>query len=274
MIKTDIVEIKTEGLLDEAFSSVRIFTTVEGENPGGSIKDHMVEGELQFLLQQKTIKLGSLISEVSAGSTAVSLAYYGKQYGLKCHLFLPQETPLETQNKLKSLGANLHLAEAKLLYKLHDEFCKESGSYAFNQLFDKQKSRHYHALGKFIQSELKKIDLVIGSVGTGHSIKGIAKAIKNAKVFSAEPVSPLQIKGVRNIEVDRYGEHDPCSIQDFDQRIFVAENECPQIKTLETLTRSIAIGPSFNLVLGALKKLSYGKKFPIILALGANNRYS
>ena len=270
MIYSPIVEVKPQFLLND---SIRVFTTLEGENPGGSIKDHMVQGELDELMQTGLLKKNSLISEVSAGSTALSLAYYGNKYGLKCHLFLPLEASIETIDKLKSLGAELHLVARKDLYSAHDLFCKKTGSYPFNQLYDSKKSRHYKAMGQYIKSELKHIDLIIGAVGTGHSLKGLASAVENTKIFTAEPLPPYRVNGIRNLESERYGEQDSCVAADFDQRILISEAEMIKENIIETTIRPISIGTSFQLVLSAIKKIENGKKFPIVLALGANNRY-
>lgn len=270
MIKTQIIEIKNESLSKD---NARIFTTLEGENFGGSIKDHMVAGELQALFDSGRLKEGSLISEVSAGSTAVSLAYYGKKRGLRCHLFLPQEASQTTIRTLKDLGAEIHLIERKDLYVQHELFCKQTGCHAFNQLYDQKKSRHYEALGRFIRSELKTVDLIISAVGTGHSVKGVARGVGQMDIITAEPLPPLTVNGVRNIQVDRYGEEDPCLPEDFAQRIFVAADEMWKQDYIETTTQPIWVGSSFQLVLGALRKIAHGKKFPTILALGANNRY-
>ena len=80
MIQTNLVQ-----LIDRRIRlsrDVQLWTSLEGENPGGSIKDRMV---LPELLQLKTKGINN-ISEISAGSTALSLAFYSQKFGLKCEL--------------------------------------------------------------------------------------------------------------------------------------------------------------------------------------------
>ena len=270
-LQAEVVEILPESLTAIGIHGAHVFTTLEGHNPGGSIKDHMVLQEFKALMEIGKISRGALISEVSAGSTALSLAYYGKLLGLECHLFLPQDAPDETQKKLKELGAYLHLHERAVLYVKHEEFSKKNKSYDFNQLYDQKKTSRYHALGQHLKNELGSVDLLIGAVGTGHSLKGVATGLQARHVFCAEP-QDFRVNGVRNIESDRYGEKDPLLLNDFEQRILVTQDECIAQTDYLVKNGSIRVGESFRLVLSAIKKISANKKSSRILALGANNK--
>ena len=111
-----------------------VFTTLEGENPGGSIKDRMVWGELSELLDGGDLKPGDDIAEISAGSTALSLAYYSQLLGLKCHLFVPQTLESKMLERLSNLQATLHFfADVKSAYEEFDQFIQKSKIRKFNQ---------------------------------------------------------------------------------------------------------------------------------------------
>jgi len=252
-------------------SRLRIFTTAEGHNPGGSIKDHLVWGELSEQRAKGNLKAGSLVSEVSAGSTALSLAYYCQQFDFKCHLFLPNQADPNLQEKLRILGATLHLCDVQNIYSQHDEFHKSSKSFAFNQLGDASKSRHYVSFGQQIFQQAGNFDVIAGAVGTGLSLKGTALGLRATRIFSAEPEVGFKVNGIRNIESERYGAQDSCKTSDFERRWIVKQSECFANETVRTTNGTLRIGPSFQVVLGAIQRMSQNQEFIKVLALGAKN---
>lgn len=268
MISTHIVRLTDSKVVSEGR---QVFTTREGLNPGGSIKDHMVYGELSDWLKKGVVKAGDRVSEVTSGSTGFSLAYYAQYFGLTCDLFLPLEFPLKLQEQLIHMGAHLHLVPREEAYEQHEFFCKNSGSRAFNQLYDSAKSRHYQTWGESIQRQIGNIDCVMGAIGTGHSLKGVAKAFPEAVCISVEPEEGCFISGIRNISTERYGLCDTCNISDFYKRIVLAPSEFFNKEQVITCGGLIHVGDTFKLVLGALKFLNDDWKFDRILAIGANN---
>lgn len=249
----------------------RVFTTLEGENPGGSIKDHMVRGEIEDLFKKKLLKVGDVISEVSSGSTAISLAHYCSQFGLKCVLFIPNTASWKLVAELQDLGAEIHTAELSSIYSLYSSYiAQEPSVYSFNQLFDETKQRHYFNFGVQIFRSIGPVNTIIGAVGTGHSLLGTAKGLGAPLVVSAEPETHLKISGVRNLEFERYGEKDTCGPSQFDRRVIVDEKEIPTTQIILTDHGSVQITPSFQLVLGAIRIFLRDKKNFRVFALGAS----
>jgi hypothetical protein len=272
MIKTQIVEITDQKIGHEG---VRIFTSVEGQNLGGSIKDHLVYHELDELVRSGHLQAGDSISEVSAGSTALSLAYYGKAHGLIVDLFIPTDTAPEKISQLQTSGAIIHLAPRETIYEIHAEYLQKHGGFYFNQLWDSTKMRHYANFGQNFENQIGPIDIILGAVGTGHSLKGVGAAIPTAQLISAEPCLDLRCPGVRNIESERYGPKDPCHAQDFHQRMIIDQHEFFQDSKLETDAGTLLISTSFRLVLGAVQKLLKQSASPLpqkLLAIGADNK--
>src|ERR1051326_7261280 len=103
-------EIQVVEILDPRIrrGGARLFTTLEGDNPSGSMKDRMVRGELDELIAAGKLKPGDRVSEVSAGSTARSLAYHCHELGLVCDLFVPDIIPTEETDVFERLGANVY----------------------------------------------------------------------------------------------------------------------------------------------------------------------
>lgn len=248
----------------------RVFSTLEGENPGGSMKDHMVRGEIEDLLQRNIILKGGGVSEVSAGSTAASLAHYCPQYGLKCVLFVPTGIAENVVQNLKDKGAEIHSEDMNVIYGNYDKFLTtNSDLFRFNQLFDTGKRKHYHALGFAIRRELGAIDAVIGGVGTGHSLLGTAEGLNSRWVVTAEPADTFKVSGVRNITADRYGAEDRLGPLDFNQRILVDEKDMLDKTEILTSEGMVQSGRSFNLVLAALRSFLQDKSGQKVFAMGA-----
>lgn len=271
MIRSKILQITDARIVKK---NQILWTSAEGDNPGGSIKDHMVYEQLQKLFQQDLLKKNDWVSEVSAGSTALSLAYYAKQFQLKCHLFVPDHLPREKIDHLRSYGATLHLNPTKDCYQRHDEFLKANpDTYFFNQLWDQTKQIHYQPLAKTFLKKMESVDVVIGAVGTGHSLKGIANSFPNALLLTAEPLPPESCLGVRNIEAERYGESDPCRLSDFDKRIIVPKINFFPDDLIETSAGRLRICESFRMVIGALLQNDAFSASESILMVGAQNHF-
>lgn len=251
----------------------RVLTTLEGENKGGSIKDHMVRGELIDLLNQKLIKKGDTISEVSSGSTAFSIAHYCSQYELKCILFMPNHLPWKLLVELQKLGAEVRTEEPTSIYSIYESFSAAHPMiHRFNQLLDSTKSRHYHQLGMQILNNTGPINAIIGGVGTSHSLFGTAEGLGSPKTISAEPASFFKVNGIRNIDFERYGEKDPCLSNHLDQRIIIPESLLFEAQTVLTSDGLIEISRSFQLVLAATEVYLKDYKNLQVFSLGASLR--
>jgi len=253
----------------------RVYTSLEGHHDGGSIKDRMVLGELLELLNNGNLKPGDNIVEASSGSTALSLAVHCKKIGLGCHLFLPMGADSSLQNKLKDLGATVHLVDPQSAYRIMAEYVATSGYHCFGQLFDKTKRRHYHSLGAELLKSGLPISLVVGAVGTSHSLFGVSEGLmKRHSVYSAEPPPHQKVAGVRNIDIEKYGIEDPFDQMLLSGRLMVSADECFPGKEVETDKGPVLISPSFALVLGAVKKvlLNHSTERQTVFAIGSSNK--
>ena len=251
----------------------RLFTTLEGENPSGSIKDRMVLGELSELLHSGSLSRGDMVSEVSAGSTAKALAYHCRELGLVCELFVPDTLPDEEAEALEGLGANVHRGSREEGFALYDQFCEENPVHRLDQLSDQSLLRHYRALGAAANEQAGPFGAVLGAVGTGHSLLGVAEGVEPRPfVATAEPAEPYAILGVRNLELERYGPQDSCKPEMFDLRLVVAGDERRDFGPVETDQGQIEIGTSFALVLSAVDKLLEEQQAERLFLIGAQNR--
>lgn len=256
MIRTLLVRIQDENL-PEALRNRELWTTLEGENPSGSIKDRMVLPELLQTLKSRTIKAGDCISEISSGSTALSLAHFCQHLNLKCHLFVPDSLPAHLKEKLISLKATLTLCNPATAYQEYEIFLQQNKGFAFQQMQRVGLRKHYKvwALEHLHENMRSSVDAVVGAVGTGHSLLGITEALQpRYGAVSAEPVEDEKTDGVRNTKTTRFGEKDPCSLNLINKRYEIPQSQFftqPQIMTNVGL---ISISDSFRLTLAAAQK--------------------
>jgi cysteine synthase len=256
-----------------ARNGARMFTTLEGENPSGSIKDRMVHGELSALVDAGELKEGDRVSEVSAGSTARSLAHHSRRLGLVCDLFVPDTVPEEAIAELEQLGANVYSGNREEGYALYMKYCEEHPNHPLNQLGDESLARHYTTIGATVSELAGPIDTIIGAVGTGHSLLGAAGGIDPAPfVVTAEPAEPNAVLGIRNIELERFGPQDGCKPELFDLRLVLDAGERRDFGAVATDKGEMAIGESFSLVLSAAERLVAERDVERLLLVGAENR--
>lgn len=248
----------------------RVFTSLEGENPGGSIKDHMVLGEIQKLLISKNTEFTG-ISEVSSGSTARALAYYCRLHGFKCELFVPDTVSLTLIKDLENLGAKIHTSNLNNIYSIYDSFSASHPELMrLNQMFDQNKKKHYHFLAKKITNILGNINAVIGAIGTGHSLIGITESMSRSNVVSAEPEPSFRISGVRNIEIEKYGDSD--LENKLHSRVIISKLDMPELATINTSAGLVEITPSFLLALKATQIYLRDKRNHTVFSIGASNK--
>ncbi|NQV13027.1 MAG: PLP-dependent cysteine synthase family protein [Parcubacteria group bacterium] len=195
---------------------VNLFAKLEGQNPGGSIKDraalHMVEraekrGELD---KSKTIL------EATSGNMGIALAMIGAQRGYSVQIAMSEGMSEERKRMIKSYGAQLVLTDKRLgtegaITRARELVEKHPERYWFVDQFnnpDNVKS-HYHGIAKEIIQELKSIDVLVAGMGTSGTIMGIAKRFREespgTKIVGVIPPAGYTIQGIQNPNEDYAG---------------------------------------------------------------------
>jgi cysteine synthase len=187
-----------------------IYAKLECVNPTGSIKDRMVKFILDESEKQGLLRKGMVIVEATSGNTGIALSYFGKQKGYEVRIIMPENMTEERKELIRSFGAKLILcsAEGSFLEALRirdkmvkDEHCFTTGQFS-NQL---NVECHYRTTGQEIIRQLKPssitADAFVAGVGTGGTLMGIAKALRetnpNLYVAAVEPAeSPVMSGGV------------------------------------------------------------------------------
>ena len=118
-------------------SKVRIFTKLEGQNPGGSVKDRAAYGMISKALERGDIKTGDTLIEATSGNTGIALAMIASIKGLKMKLVMPDSATRERVLTMKAYGAEVILTPSAKTIEYSREFAekeaKENGYFILNQ---------------------------------------------------------------------------------------------------------------------------------------------
>lgn len=184
-----------------------IFAKLEYFNPAGSVKDRIAKAMLFKAKEDGILKPDSVIIEPTSGNTGIGLASLGISLGHQVILTMPETMSIERRNLLKAYGAKVVLTPGGLGMKgaiaKAEELAKEYKNAFIPSQFENQANpnAHYLTTGPEIYQQLEgKIDIFVAGVGTGGTISGIGKYLKeknpSIKVVAIEPAaSPVLSKG-------------------------------------------------------------------------------
>jgi cysteine synthase A len=185
-----------------------VWVKLEGQNPGGSIKDRTALGMVLDAERRGILKPGGTIVEPTSGNTGIGLAQIAAARGYKLILCLPASMSEERKRTLKAYGAELvltdperrMLAAIEVAEKLRDEL----GAWMPNQFSNPANPRiHYETTGPELWEQLEgRVDAFVYGSGTGGTISGVGRYFKEhdpaVKVIAVEPArSPVLSGGER-----------------------------------------------------------------------------
>ncbi|MFH1002271.1 MAG: cysteine synthase family protein, partial [bacterium] len=193
-------------------SKVRIFGKLEGNNPGGSVKDRPACYMLRKAEESGKLIRGKTILEPTSGNTGISLAMIGAAKGYKVKLCMPECVSLERRSIIEAFGAEAVLTPAKegtdgAIRKAHQLIAEEPGKYYMPNQFENENNvlAHYETTGPEIFSQTKgEINIFVAGIGTGGTLMGVAKYLKERKpeikIVGVEPIVGHKIQGLKNMQ--------------------------------------------------------------------------
>lgn len=252
-----------------------VYVKLEKYNPGGSIKDRIALSMIEGAEKKGILKKDSVLVEATSGNTGIGLAMAGNLKGYKVLIIMPETMSLERRQLVKAFGAELILTEGAKgmngsIEKL-EELLKENENYVnLGQFGNKDNPRiHYETTGPEIYKEVPEVDVVIAGIGSGGTISGIGKFLKEKKedvrVIGIEPASsplitenkvgPHKIQGIgANFIPENY------DVSVVDEVITVKDEDAYKIVRLLANKLGILVGISSGAnVFGAME---ISKKYP------------
>lgn len=183
-----------------------IIAKVEFFNPGGSVKDRVGLAMIEDAERKGTLKPGATIIEPTSGNTGVGLALASAVKGYKLILTMPETMSVERRNLVKAYGAHVKLTPGKDgmpgAIKAAEALRQSIPGAVILEQFENPANprKHYETTGVEIWNDTDgKIDIFVAGVGTGGTISGIGKYLKeqnpNVKVVAVEPASSPVLNG-------------------------------------------------------------------------------
>ena len=192
------VNFKDENIAD-------VYVKLEKFNLSGSVKDRAALGMIEAAEKEGLLKEGSVIIEPTSGNTGIALALIGRLKGYKVIIVMPDTMSIERRATLKAYGAELILTDGTKgmgeAIAVAEKLAAENSNYFLPQQFNNKANpeKHYETTAKEIIDDFKIIDAFVAGVGTGGTIVGVAKRLKerskDTKVVGVEPSTSAVLSG-------------------------------------------------------------------------------
>lgn len=191
---------------------VKLYLKLEGNNPGGSVKDRAAFNMINEAVKRGDIKKGSYLVEATSGNTGIALAFIANLFGLNMVLIMPKNSTEERVKTMRAYGAEVILTPAEtgiegsrdLAFQLRDE----KGYTLLNQFEnDDNWKAHYKTTGPEIWRDTNgEITHFVSAMGTTGTIMGVSIYLKekNKKItiVGAQPEDGAKIPGIRKWSPD------------------------------------------------------------------------
>jgi len=190
---------------------VKVFGKLEGNNPGGSIKDRPAYWMIKKAEESGELHKGKTILEPTSGNTGIALAMIGAAKGYPVKLCMPECVSLERQHVLQALGAEVSLTPAKehtdgAIRKAHKLLEENPDEYYMPNQFINENNflAHYETTGPEIFCQTNsEVDVIVAGMGTTGTLMGIKKYFAEkkpeVKVVGIEPPEGHTIQGLKNM---------------------------------------------------------------------------
>lgn len=185
-------------------SNVKIFAKLEGNNPGGSVKDRPALNMIKTALEQGEINKETKLIEATSGNTGIALALMANLYGLKIDLVMPASSTKERVLTMEAFGAKVILLDSiEACRDYAEEKAASGGYYMLNQFANPNNSdAHYKTTGPEIWRDTDgSVTHFVSSMGTTGTIMGCSRYLKEQnkeiQIVGCQPTEDSSIPGIR-----------------------------------------------------------------------------
>src|SRR5687768_7688448 len=187
--------------------AVKILGKLEGDNPGGSVKDRTAYGMIQGALERGEIKKGDNLVEATSGNTGIALAMIARVMGLNMTLIMPDNSTRERVLAMEAYGAKVMLTPASRTIEYSRQLAEEmsaGGNYhILNQFANPDNYKiHYTTTGPEIWKDTSgTITHFVSAMGTTGTIMGVSRYLKeqnsDVRIVGTQPTDGACIPGIR-----------------------------------------------------------------------------
>ncbi|HEY1061963.1 MAG TPA: cysteine synthase CysM [Daejeonella sp.] len=188
---------------------VQIYAKLEGNNPGGSVKDRAALNMIRSALERGDISKGSRLIEATSGNTGIALAMIARLYNLEIELVMPSNSTRERTLTMEAFGAKVTLLEGiELCRDYAEEKAARGESFLLNQFANPDNSlAHYKSTGPELWRDTnQKITHFVSSMGTTGTIMGCSRYLKEKnseiQIIGCQPTEDSSIPGIRRWPVE------------------------------------------------------------------------
>lgn len=186
---------------------VSLYFKLEGNNPGGSVKDRAAYNMISSALERNDIKKGDCLIEATSGNTGIALALMAQQFGLSIELVMPENSTKERVQTMQVYGAKVKLTPAAIgiegAREYAEKMVKEKGYFMLDQFSNSDNWKaHYKTTGPEIWKDTNgEITHFVSAMGTTGTIMGTSTFLKEKnnkiQIIGAQPTDNSKIPGIR-----------------------------------------------------------------------------
>ena len=184
--------------------NVKIYAKLEGNNPGGSVKDRPALNMIKSALERGEIKAGTRLIEATSGNTGIALAMIARLFNLDIELVMPSSSTRERTVTMEAFGARVTLLDSIEICRDYAEAKAKEGNYFLLNQFANPDNylAHYKTTGPEIWKDTeKKITHFVSSMGTTGTIMGTSRFLKEKnpaiQIVGCQPTEEASIPGIR-----------------------------------------------------------------------------
>lgn len=191
--------------------AVRLFAKLEGNNPGGSVKDRIALYMLEAAERDERLTRDKIVLEATSGNTGIGLAMVAAAKKYRVKLTMPACVSVERRKVLEAFGAELILTPSEegtdgAIRAVHRVMSEDPDRYFMPNQFDNQSNieAHYETTGKeVIEQTGGDITHFVAGMGTTGTLMGVGRRLKefnkDIKIIGVEPVLGHRIQGLKNM---------------------------------------------------------------------------
>ena len=187
--------------------NVKLLLKLEGNNPGGSVKDRAAYNMIKSAIERGDIKKGDKLIEATSGNTGIALAMIAQLFNIEIELVLPEDSTIERTQTMRAYGATVILTPASTgiigSRDYADKKVAEGGYIMLNQFANEDNWKaHYNTTGPEIWEDTEgTVTHFVSAMGTTGTIIGTSTYLKeknpSIQIVGAQPSDGSQIPGIR-----------------------------------------------------------------------------